>query len=512
LAIALFPSLMLLREPRRSALAGAALSTGAGFLVYGIHLGLLYALRQESSLLLPLLVLFLANLLETARALRLMNVEQQARIHVLANDDPLTRLPNRFSLHAQLAHAIDGAQMAKSKLAVLLIDLDNFKAINDTLGHAVGDQMLVEATARLRASVRTNDIVARLGGDEFGIVVHGVDEISTAQCAEKIQQSLAKPYHLADQELYITSSVGISLYPTDGADVAALLKNADTALYRAKSQGRNSHRFFTPDLSQAAMNRLLIENQLRQGLSRNEFVLFYQPQINMQTGRISGIEALVRWNHPTQGLLTPDHFIPIAEDSGLILPLGEWVLHTACRQLQAWHAAGLTHIERVAVNLSARQFEQPELPELITSALRDTGLEPAHLELEITESVAMKNPQRSIEILKALRSMGITLALDDFGTGHSSLTYLKLFPITSLKIDSSFVRDIETDHHDAEICAATITLAHKLGLNVVAEGVEKVGQLLFLRNIECGDAQGYLISRPLPAEDVENFEPSPVPR
>ncbi|CAH1198324.1 putative Diguanylate cyclase [Candidatus Nitrotoga sp. BS] len=506
LLIAVVPALLLIWQPRRSLLTGTAIGIGAALIVYVIHLSLLHWLKQESSLLLPLLVVLFVNMLEAMRSHRLLNKEQKAKIHVLANVDPLTQLPNRCALHALIAHAIEGAHMNKSSLAILLVDLDDFNTINDTLGLETGDQMLLDVTARLKLSVRTNDIVARLGGDEFGIVVHGVETASAVLCAEKILSALAQPYHLTGQALHITSSIGISLYPDDGSDAASLLKNAGAAMYHAKAQARNSYCQFTSDLSRDAMDRLLLENQLHQALARNEFVLFYQPQINVRSGRMIAVEALVRWNHPVHGLLFPDSFIPMAEKSGLILPLGEWVLRTACRQMQVWHAAGLTHINRVAINLSARQFEQPTLPAVVASVLKETQLDAAHLELEITESAAMKNPQHSIEILNTLRSMGITLSLDDFGTGHSSLTYLKLFPITSLKIDKSFVRDIETDHLDAEICASTIALAHKLGLNVVAEGVENAGQLLFLRNIKCGDAQGYFFSHPLSATDLESFK------
>ncbi|RFC37690.1 MAG: diguanylate cyclase (GGDEF) domain-containing protein [Candidatus Nitrotoga sp. SPKER] len=506
LFIALVPALLLVRQPRRPALAGAIISLGAAFIVYLIHLSLLYWLKQESSLLLPLLTLLFANMLEIIHSLRLMNKEHKAKIHVLTNIDTLTLLPNRFALHAQITHAIEGAHMNKSSLAVLLIDLDGFNTINDTLGAETGDQMLLDVTARLKSSVRTNDIIARLGDDEFSIVINGVKADSAVLCAQKVLNALAQPYNLAGQELHITSNIGISLFPDDGSDVTLLLKNAGAALYNAKTQGCNSYCQFTPDLNRDAMNRLLLENQLHQALVRDELVLFYQPQINVQSGRMIGVEALVRWNHPEHGLLFPDVFIPMAESSGLILPLGEWVLRTACRQMQVWHAAGLTHINRVAINLSARQFEQLTLPALVASVLKETELDAAHLELEITESAAMKNPQRSIEILNMLRNMGITLSLDDFGTGHSSLTYLKLFPITTLKIDKSFVRDIETDHHAAEICASTIDLAHKLGLNVVAEGVENAEQLLFLRNIKCGDAQGYYFSRPISSADLANFK------
>lgn len=506
LLIALIPALLLIWQPRRPAVAGAVISIVVALVIYVIHLSLLYWLKQESSLLLPLLTVLSANMLEIIRSLRLLNKEQKAKIHVLTNVDSLTLLPNRFALHAQIAHAIEGAHMNKSSLAVLLIDLDGFNTINDTLGPETGDQMLLDVTARLKSSVRTNDIIARLGGDEFSIVINGVKAASAVLCAQKVLSTLAQPYHLAGQELHITSSIGISLYPDDGSDVSALLKNAGAAMYHAKARGCNSYCQFTSDLNRDAMNRLLLENQLRQAPIRDELVLFYQPQINVQSGRMIAVEALVRWNHPEHGLLFPDAFIPIAESSGLILPLGEWVLRAACQQMQEWHAAGLTHINRVAINLSARQFEQLTLPALVASVLKETELDAAHLELEITESAAMQNPQRSIEILNTLRNMGITLSLDDFGTGHSSLTYLKLFPITTLKIDKSFVRDIETDHQAAEICAATIDLAHRLGLNVVAEGVENAEQLDFLRNIKCGDAQGYFFSRPISPADLANFK------
>jgi diguanylate cyclase (GGDEF)-like protein len=491
---------------------GVAISAAAGLAVYAAHLGLLAGFRQESALLFPLLVVVSASLLEIGQGLRRLNEEQKARIHVLAHDDPLTHLPNRASMHAQLARAITDAQGSGNRLAVVLIDLDNFKTINDTLGLETGDLMLIEATRRLKSNVRPGDIVARLGGDEFGVVINGLENCDSAQFAENILSALAQPYKLAGQDLHITSSVGISLYPVDGDDVAALLKNADIALHLAKAQGRNSYRFFTAELSQAAMTRLLLENELRLALTRGELVLYYQPQIDMRSGLMTGVEALVRWNHPTQGLLAPDDFIPMAEETGLILPLGEWVLRTACRQLQSWHAAGLTHIERVAVNLSARQLDHQDLPALVADVLQETHLHPSHLELEITESVAMQNPEGSVKVLNALRQMGVTLALDDFGTGHSSLAYLKMLPISCLKIDRSFVRDIETNRHDAEICTATVLLARKLGLKVLAEGVETFGQFNFLRDINCTETQGYLTSGPLPADALEHFKPSPLPR
>jgi diguanylate cyclase (GGDEF)-like protein len=441
---------------------------------------------------------------------QLRDEEQKTEIHVLANDDPLTLLPNRFSLQAQFAHAIEFARATHDSLAVLLIGLNDFRSINNALGHETGDQLLAEAAARLRATAQSGDIVARMGADEF-VIVSRADTADATRSATAILGALAKPYFLAGQELHVSANVGISLYPTDGEDVTTLLRQADSALRDARAQGRNTSRLFTLDLSQTAMERLLIENQLRQALARNELVLFYQPQIDMQSRRMVAVEALVRWNHPTRGLLGPDHFIPMAEHSELVLPMGEWVLRTACRQMRAWQLAGLTQIKRVAVNLSARQFELSDLPELVASVLEESQLDARHLELEITESVAMKNPNHSIEILNALRDMGIDLALDDFGTGYSSLTYFKLFPVTSLKIDKSFVRNIETDRYDAEICMATINMARKLGLKVVAEGVETPGQFSFLNKLECSGAQGYLISHPLLAADLAQFELPHIP-
>jgi len=505
LLVALLPSLLLLRQPRRSAFVGTKFGLVAACVIYGSHLALLDGLKQESPLLLPLMAVLIANILEAMRAVRLRNEDQKTEIHALANDDSLTQLPNRFSLQGRLAYAIECAQSTNGYLAVLIIGFNDFKTINNALGHEVGDQFLTEAATRLRASVQAGDIIARLGGDEFVVVILS-DEIPATKYANTLLSALVQPYSLARQELHVSANIGISLYPTDGVDVATLLRQADTAMREAKAQGRNTSRLFTPDFSHAALERLLIENQLCQALARGEMVLFYQPQIDMQSGCIVGVEALVRWNHPIHGLLGPDHFIPIAENTEFILPLGEWVLRTACQQMRVWQLAGLTHIERVAVNLSVRQFEQPGFPALVASVLKETQLDACHLELEITESVAMKDTGHSIETLNVLRGMGISLALDDFGTGYSSLTYFKLLPLTSLKIDKSFVRNIETDRYDAEICKSTINLARKLGLKVVAEGIETSGQFRFLLNIKCSEAQGYLISRPLSAADFAQFQ------
>lgn len=505
LLVALLPSLLLMRQPRRSAMVGVKYGFSAACVIYGAYLTLLYVFKQESPLLLPLMVVLIANILEATRSVRLQNEDQKTEIHTLANDDPLTRLPNRFSLQGQLAHAIECARTTNGYLGVLLIGFNDFRTINSALGNEVGDHLLAEVATRLRASVQTGDIIARLGGDEFVVIILS-DEIPAAKYAHALLSAVGQPYSLDGQELHISANIGISLYPSDGVDVATLLRQADTAMREAKAQGRNVSRFFTPDFSRAALERLLIENQLHQALDRGEMMLLYQPQIDMQSGRMVGVEALVRWNHPTQGLLGPDFFIYIAENSEFILPLGEWVLRTACQQMRVWQLAGLTHIERVAVNLSVRQFEQPGFPAIVASVLGETQLDACHLELEITESVALKDIRHSVETLSVLRDMGISLALDDFGTGYSSLTYFKLLPLTSIKIDKSFVRNIETDRYDAEICASTINLARKLGLRVVAEGIETSGQFNFLRNIKCHEAQGYLISRPLTAQDFAQFQ------
>jgi diguanylate cyclase (GGDEF)-like protein len=505
LLIALLPALLLLKYPQRFALAGANLSLAAAVAVYLTHLGALYALKQENSLLLPLLAVSIAGLLEALRAVRLKETKQKKKIHALANNDPLTQLPNRISMQGQLALAIDNASAHRGSLVVLSIGLDDLKSINNTLGHEIGDQVLIETASRFRACAQSDCIVARLGGKEFGVMVRNATMIDATLYADAILRVVAKPYLVGKHELRVTCSVGISMYPTDGADAALLLKHADTALSHAKAQGRNTYHVFTADLSEIAMERLQIENQLHLALTRNELALHYQPKVDTQTGRLSGAEALVRWNHPVRGLLGPGYFIPIAESSDLALPLGEWILRATCRQIRAWHQEGFVLNGRVAVNLSASQFEQAGLPAQIASILEETGVDARCIELEITESVAMTHPERSIETLKALRAMGLTIAVDDFGTGYASLSYLRMFPVTSLKIDSSFVRNIETDPHDAAICASTIALAHQLGLKVVAEGIERAGQYQFLKQHQCGEIQGYLISHPLSAEAFSRF-------
>jgi diguanylate cyclase (GGDEF)-like protein/PAS domain S-box-containing protein len=428
----------------------------------------------------------------------------EERIHYLAHHDALTRLPNRTHLQGRLEQAIMTARRDDGRLAVLFIDMDHFKKINDSLGHHVGDGMLIEVAERLRQSVRESDVVARLGGDEFVVVLTDIARDTVPTLVGKVLKNLSRTYVIDDHELHSTPSIGISLFPEDGADVDALMKNADTAMYHAKAAGRNNYQFFTSAMNVAATERVLLEGSLRQALERGEFVLHYQPQIDVASGRPCGVEALVRWQHPEHGMISPLKFIPIAEESGLIVQLGEWVLDTALDDLARWRAAGIDGL-RMAVNLSAHQLRDPQLVPLVAALLALHDLQGSDLELEITESVAMKNPEGTIRLLTQLRNLGIELAIDDFGTGYSSLAYLKLLPLDRLKLDRSFVMDIEHDPNDAAICAATISLAHSLGLSVVGEGVETVSQFEFLKKLDCDVVQGFFFSRPLPAAEAEAF-------
>ncbi|MDD5249326.1 MAG: EAL domain-containing protein [Rhodocyclaceae bacterium] len=421
------------------------------------------------------------------------------RIDYLAHYDPLTGLLNRFNLEMRLEQALLSAHRSGEQVAVMFIDMDRFKTINDTLGHHVGDLLLAEVGRRLRTIVRESDIIARFGGDEFVVVLAGMSgAVGAAPVASKILQNLGMHYTIDDNLLHSTPSIGISVFPEDGIDTATLMKNADTAMYHAKDQGRNNVQFFTAAMNVAASERMTIERELRVALAEGQLELHYQPQIRTDDGRTCGVEALVRWRHPQRGLVPPLAFIPIAEDAGLIEDLGAWVLNEACRQTAAWRAEGIADI-KMAVNVSAHQLRSSTFVATVHAALTRHGLRGSDLELEITESVAMADPERAIERLQSLRQLGIDLSIDDFGTGYSSLAYLKLLPIQRLKLDRAFVRDIETDENDAAISAATVALAHSLGLKVVAEGVETEGQRHFLERHRCDFLQGYLLGRPAPA-------------
>jgi diguanylate cyclase (GGDEF)-like protein len=391
------------------------------------------------------------------------------------------------------------------QVAVFFIDLDNFKVINDSLGHDVGDELLKIAADRLIACVRAGNTVARQGGDEFVIMVSERDVADVAdRIAATIQKAISQPFRINEHELVITCSIGVSISPRDGEEVQTLIKNADMAMFQAKEQGRNRIRFYTGEMNARSLSRMTMEKHLRRALERNELFLCYQPKVSLRSGQITGMEALVRWQSPELGLISPASFIPLAEETGLIEPIGEWVLETACRQNRNWQDAGLPAVP-VAVNLSACQFRQKNLVRVVERILRESGLEPRYLELEITESLVMQNLDRVTTILNELKALGTTLSMDDFGTGYSSLSYLKRFPFNKLKIDQSFVRDITSEPDSATIAKTIIAMAHNLRLKVIAEGVETVGQLNYLRLHNCDEIQGYLFSKPVVADDCCNI-------
>ena len=424
-------------------------------------------------------------------------VEEQ--IEYQAYHDALTGLPNRRLFRDRLTVALAHARRMKHPLAVMFLDLDRFKVVNDTLGHSTGDELLKTVGTRLQSSLREEDSIARMGGDEFTILLADLKTTDdSAKIAQKVLDTVAQPLRIDGTELFVTTSIGIALFPSDGDTAEALLANADHAMYRAKDAGRNSYQMFTPAMNNRALERLSLENDLRHALDRGELVLHYQPQINIASGRVTGVEALLRWNRPGFGLVGPKDFIPIAEETQLIVPIGEWVLREACRQAVEWQSDRPSGF-RMAVNLSPRQFQHSDLPHVIAAALELSGIAPHDLELEITESLAMQNTTRTIATLQRLREMGVQIAIDDFGTGHSSLNYLRSFPIDSVKIDQEFVQEIEGSEADRAIVSAVIGMARGLRLRVTAEGVETESQLAFLREQGCEDVQGFLFGEPVPA-------------
>ncbi len=429
--------------------------------------------------------------------------ENQERLNYLSYYDPLTQLPNRLLLHDRLQHAMEKSRRSGKQVVLLFLDIDRFKTVNDSMGHALGDRVLCEVAIRLAEHVRHSDTLSRFGGDEFVILLEEINDLhDISAIVQKIQFSLAQNLQIEDLNVYPTASIGISHYPGNGEDGGSLLKAAEIAMYRAKELGSNHYQFYTQDMDTHAREKLVLEADLRAALEQNELILHYQPQIELSTGALVGTEALVRWQRPQGQMVSPGDFIPLAEETGMIVPLGEWVLREACRQNKAWQQKGLTAVP-VSVNISALQFRQRDLVELVSRVLRETGLDARFLRLEITESMIMGDVNASIAILQELDRMGILCAIDDFGTGYSSLSYLKKFPISALKIDKSFVRDVTSDTNDASIAISIIALARSMKLSVVAEGIETEEQLAFLRENGCENGQGYLFSRPVPPQDIE---------
>jgi len=430
--------------------------------------------------------------------------QTEARLEYLAHHDPLTDLPNRLLVLSRLEHALEVAQRRGKRVAVMFLDLDRFKTVNDSLGHSVGDELLCEVAGRLRRRLRDEDTLGRLGGDEFMVLLEHVETPGdAATVAQNLIEGLAEPFSLSSgHEVFIHVSVGISLYPDDGWEFMELVRNADAAMYRAKSQGRNTYGFYTEDLTRYASQRLDLETRLRRALAQDEFVVFYQPVLSVADGRLLGAEALVRWQPAGEKMISPAEFIPIAEETGLILPLGEWVLREACRQTQAWLSAGYA-FGTMAVNLSAAQFKRQDVGAMLREVLAETGLPARQLELEITESNLMDQGERAAAMLVRLKELGVRLAIDDFGTGYSSLAYLKRFAIDKLKIDRSFVKDLADDRNDLAIAAAVVAMARALEIGVQAEGVETASQLALLATLGCGAYQGYLCSPPVPAAEFE---------
>lgn len=429
----------------------------------------------------------------------------EERLDFFINRDPLTSLPNRALFHELLGHTLQRAERDQTQFALLFIDLDNFKNINESLGHSLGDQLLIEAGQRLKVLLPDIDAIARIGGDEFNIILsHSEGSPWIDLTAQRIIDALARPFELDGTSVYVGASIGIALYPSDGLDAGTLQSNADAALHQAKLRGRGMLRFFSSEMTGRAKERLTLEADLRRAVERHELRLYYQPQVDLISGRIVGVEALVRWQHPLRGLIPPVEFIPLAEESGCIVPLGEWVLHTACRQIRQWSDAGLT-LPQMAVNVSAVQLSRGSLIESVNAALQESGIAPGQLEIEITESSIMLDRDQSFKTLADLKALGVSLSIDDFGTGYSSLAYLQQLEVHKLKVDMAFVRDMTTNSGNASIVKAVIAMGHSLGLEVIAEGVETPGQARYLRALQCDVMQGYLISKPLAADDMTRF-------
>lgn len=431
--------------------------------------------------------------------------EVEQRIHLLAYYDPLTSLPNRVLFGDRLGQALAASRRGGGKVALLFLDLDRFKSINDSLGHAAGDSLLQSVADRLKLCIREMDSICRQGGDEFMVLLPGIEKREdVAAIAQKIIAAMSDPHYIEGRNLVVSFSIGISIYPADADTPEALIQNADAAMYHAKEHGRNNFQFFTPDMNAEALDLLSLEADFRRAMVNGELQIYYQPQIDNATGAIVGVEALARWLHPERGFVPPSRFVSIAEESGLIGQLGEWVLRTACAQNRKWQEDGIVKIP-VAVNLSALQFHQKDLVELIVGILHETGLEPRYLELELTEGIIMKNAESTIATLNALKKAGVLLSIDDFGTGYSSLSYLKRFPIDKLKIDQSFIRDVATNENDALITTTIISMGHNLRFRVIAEGVETAEQISFLKEHQCDETQGYFVSTPLPPEEFASF-------
>ncbi len=455
-----------------------------------------------------------ADLLERSIRYAIERKRTEDDIYQMAYYDSLTGLPNRLLFQDRLRQVIKHSERERNTNAVLFLDVDNFKRINDTFGHTVGDNLLREVAARLEHVIRKSDAVsrqhlgnmfARLGGDEFTVLLSDIQEIEDAlKVAERINTSISIPFALGNHEVFVTVSTGIAIYPADGNDCDTLLKNADSAMYHAKEQGKNNYQFYMQSMNARAFEILEMENDLRKALENNELLLYYQPQIDIIHGKVIGVEALIRWQHPEKGLVSPAEFIPVAEKNGLINPIGEWVIRTACAQIRAWHAAGMSAMP-VSVNIASQQFQQQDFIQIITDSLDYSGISSADLILEITESTLMENTEAVSNKLQEVTDLGVKLSIDDFGTGYSSLNYLKRFPIHAIKIDYSFIKEVNTDPDDAAIVEAIISMANSLKLEIVAEGVETEEQLEFLRIKGCSLVQGFLFSRPLPADEIYDY-------